>query len=82
VILAVIAYFVLTGGRYQVTDNAYVQIAKVPVAPFDRRAGHDIYVHENQVVRRGQVLFRPGRPATSRPMRRPPRPASPTPPSR
>src|SRR6185369_15590000 len=58
VILVVIAYFVLTGGRYQVTDNAYVQIAKVPVAPSIGGRVTDIYVHENQVVRKGQVLFR------------------------
>ena len=32
-IAAVVTYFVLTGGRTQTTDNAYVQIAKVPVAP-------------------------------------------------
>ena len=32
-ILAVVGYFVLTGGRFQSTDDAYVQIAKVPVAP-------------------------------------------------
>ena len=57
-ILAIVAYFVLTGGRYQTTDNAYVQIAKVPVAPSIGGRVTDIYVHENQFVRRGQVLFR------------------------
>lgn len=57
-ILAVVGYFVLTGGRYQVTDNAYVQIAKVPVAPSIGGRVTDIYVKENQVVRRGQLLFR------------------------
>jgi len=58
VILAIVAYFVLTGGRYQETDNAYVQIAKVPVAPSIGGRVTDIYVRENQVVKRGQVLFR------------------------
>ena len=57
-ILAVVAYFVITGGRYQSTDNAYVQIAKVPVAPSIGGRVTDIYVKENQFVRRGQVLFR------------------------
>ena len=57
-ILAIVAYFVLTAGRYEVTDNAYVQIAKVPVAPSIGGRVTDIYVRENQVVRRGQVLFR------------------------
>jgi len=57
-ILAVVAYFVITGGRTQSTDNAYVQIAKVPVAPSIGGRVTDIYVHENEVVRRGQVLFK------------------------
>jgi membrane fusion protein (multidrug efflux system) len=58
VILLVVAYFVLTGGRFQSTDDAYVQIAKVPVAPSIAGRVTEIYVHENQFVRKGQVLFR------------------------
>ncbi|MET0274995.1 MAG: HlyD family secretion protein [Phenylobacterium sp.] len=57
-ILAIVAYFVLTGGRSETTDNAYVQIAKVPVAPSIGGRVTEIYVHENQPVKRGQVLFR------------------------
>jgi membrane fusion protein (multidrug efflux system) len=57
-ILAVVAFFVLTGGRYQSTDNAYVQIAKTPVAPSIAGRVVEIYVGENQVVRKGQTLFR------------------------
>lgn len=57
-ILLVVAYFVITGGRFQSTDDAYVQIAKVPVAPSVPGRVTDIYVHENQVVRKGQLLFR------------------------
>lgn len=57
-ILAVVAYFMITGGRSQTTDNAYVQIAKAPVAPSVAGRVTDIYVHENQFVRRGEVLFR------------------------
>jgi membrane fusion protein (multidrug efflux system) len=58
VVLAIVVYVVLTGGRYQSTDDAYVQIAKVPVAPSIGGRVTDIYVRENQFVRRGQVLFR------------------------
>jgi len=58
VILAIVAWFVITGGRYQSTDDAYVQIAKAPVAPSIAGRVTDIYVHENQVVRKGQLLFR------------------------
>jgi membrane fusion protein (multidrug efflux system) len=57
-IAAIVAYFIVTGGRTQTTDNAYVQIAKAPVAPSIAGRVTDIYVHENEVVRRGQVLFR------------------------
>jgi len=57
-ILLVVAYFAVTGGRFQSTDDAYVQIAKVPVAPSIGGRVTDIYVHENQVVKKGQVLFR------------------------
>jgi membrane fusion protein (multidrug efflux system) len=57
-IAAIVAYFILTGGRTQATDDAYVQIAKVPVAPSIAGRVTDIYVRENQFVRRGQVLFR------------------------
>jgi membrane fusion protein (multidrug efflux system) len=57
-IAAIVAYFILTGGRTQTTDNAYVQIAKAPVAPSIAGRVTDIYVHENEAVKRGQVLFR------------------------
>ena len=57
-ILAIVAYFVLTGGRYQSTDNAYVQIAKTAVAPSIGGRVTEIYVRENQAVKKGQVLFR------------------------
>jgi membrane fusion protein (multidrug efflux system) len=57
-ILLVVGYFVLTGGRYESTDNAYVQIAKAPVAPSIPGRVTEIYVKENQFVRRGQLLFR------------------------
>ena len=57
-IAVIVAYFILTGGRTQTTDNAYVQIAKAPVAPSIAGRVTDIYVHENEVVRKGQVLFR------------------------
>ncbi|WP_372784962.1 HlyD family secretion protein [Phenylobacterium sp.] len=57
-ILLVVAYFIVTGGRTQTTDNAYVQIAKAPVAPSIAGRVTDIYVHENEYVKRGQLLFR------------------------
>jgi membrane fusion protein (multidrug efflux system) len=58
VILAIVAWFILTSGRSETTDDAYVQIAKTPVAPSIGGRVVEIYVKENQVVRRGQVLFK------------------------
>ena len=57
-IAAVVIYFVMTGGRFQSTDNAYVQIAKAPVAPSIAGRVTEVLVRENQFVRRGQPLFR------------------------
>jgi membrane fusion protein (multidrug efflux system) len=58
VILLVVGYFILTGGKYQSTDDAYVQIAKDPVAPSIAGRVTDIYVKDNQFVKKGQLLFR------------------------
>jgi membrane fusion protein (multidrug efflux system) len=57
-IIAVVAYLWVEGGKSEVTDNAYVQIAKAPVAPAIAGRVTDIYVHENQFVHKGEVLFR------------------------
>lgn len=57
-ILAIAAFFVLTGGRYQSTDNAYVQIAKAPVSASVGGRVVAVLVKENQQVRAGQPLFR------------------------
>jgi membrane fusion protein (multidrug efflux system) len=55
--------FYLHGGRYESTDNAYVQSGLVSITP--SVSGHviEVDVHENQVVHKGDVLFRidPGR---------------------
>jgi membrane fusion protein (multidrug efflux system) len=58
VILAVVAYFVLTGGRFEDTDDAYVQIAKAPISPSIGGRVIEIDVKENQPVKAGQVLFK------------------------
>jgi membrane fusion protein (multidrug efflux system) len=57
-ILLVAGYFVLISGRFETTDNAYIQIAKVPVAPSIGGRVTDVYVKENQLVHRGDALFR------------------------
>jgi membrane fusion protein (multidrug efflux system) len=58
VILAVAAWFIVASRRYEATDNAYVQMAKTAVAPNIGGRVDEVYVRENQVVRRGQALFR------------------------
>ena len=57
-ILLVEGYLFFTSGRFETTDNAYVQVAKVPVAPSISGRVIEIDVTENQFVRRGQVMFR------------------------
>ncbi|MCA6316020.1 MAG: HlyD family secretion protein [Phenylobacterium sp.] len=58
VILAALAWYLLSLGRFQTTDNAFVQVAKTPVAPSISGRVVEIFVRENQPVKKGQVLFR------------------------
>jgi membrane fusion protein (multidrug efflux system) len=58
ILLLVGGYFYLTSGRYVSTDNAYVQQDMVSVAPEIQGIVSEVFVHENQQVRRGQLLFR------------------------
>lgn len=51
-------YFYLTGGRYESTDNAQVQTGLVGIAAEVSGKIVEIDVHENQVVKAGDVLFR------------------------
>jgi membrane fusion protein (multidrug efflux system) len=58
VIIAIALYFVLTGGRYETTDDSYVDIAKAPVSASIAGRVVEVYVKENQRVVAGQPLFR------------------------
>jgi len=57
-LLLVGGYFWLTSGRYVSTDNAYVQQDMVSVAPEVQGIVTEVFVHENQQVHRGDLLFR------------------------
>ena len=57
-IVLVVLWFVLTGGRYQSTDDAYVEAARVGVSASVPGRVIEVDVHENQRVQAGQVLFR------------------------
>ena len=58
ILLLVGGYFYLTSGRYVSTDNAYVQQDMVSVAPEVQGIVTEVFVHENQRVHRGELLFR------------------------
>ncbi|MBI1198758.1 MAG: HlyD family efflux transporter periplasmic adaptor subunit [Phenylobacterium sp.] len=58
VIVVVVVAIMMLNARYETTDNAYVQVAKTPVAPSISGRVLEIYVKENQAVRRGQPLFK------------------------
>lgn len=57
ILAAVGGYFYFTGGRYQETDNAYVEQAKVSLSSDVAGRIVSVAVHENQVVKAGDVLF-------------------------
>jgi len=58
IILAIAAWFVLTGGRSENTDDAYVERAKSPVSASIAGRVIEVDVTENQHVRAGEVLFK------------------------
>ncbi|MGR6329645.1 HlyD family secretion protein [Sphingomonas sp. XXL09] len=56
--IAIGLFFYLSGGRYQSTDNGYIQAGLVPVAASVSGPVVAVMVHNNQRVRAGDVLFR------------------------
>jgi membrane fusion protein (multidrug efflux system) len=58
VIIAVVAWYILTGGRFETTDDAYVQVAKAPISAEIGGRVIEVDVRENQHVKAGQVLFK------------------------
>ena len=58
VVIALAAYAYLTGGRYQSTDDAYVNASRVPISANIPGRVVEVLVHENERVKAGQVLFR------------------------
>lgn len=58
VVALIAGYFYITSGRYTSTDNAYVQADQVTIAPQIGGRVIEVSVHENQQVRKGDLLFR------------------------
>jgi len=57
VILAAAIYFYLAGGRYQSTDDAYTQAATVSISSNVAGRVLEVYVHDNEIVKRGESLY-------------------------
>ncbi|BBK30001.1 membrane fusion protein (multidrug efflux system) [Stella humosa] len=57
-VVAVAFYFYLSGGRYVVTDNAYVRADKVTISTDVSGMVQAVLVAENQRVAAGDMLFR------------------------
>jgi len=58
VALVIGGYYYVTGGQIMSTDNAYIQADMVGVSTDVSGTVVSIDVHENEVVKKGQVLFR------------------------
>ncbi len=58
VMILVIAWFLLTNGRTQSTDDAYVQAERTPVSASVSGRVVEVDVKENERVKAGQVLFK------------------------
>ena len=58
IVLLAVGYVVLTGGRFETTDNAYVQTARTAISPSIDGRVVEVDVKENQKVRKGEVLFK------------------------
>jgi len=58
ILIAVAAWFVLTGGKTEGTDDSYVEAARVPISASIGGRVTELDVTENQIVKKGDVLFR------------------------
>ena len=58
IVIAVVAYFVLSGGRYQTTDDAYIMSARTPISANVSARVVELPIHDNETVKKGQLLFR------------------------
>jgi membrane fusion protein (multidrug efflux system) len=58
ILLVIASYFYITGGRYEGTDDAYVKAHMLSISPQVSGKVIDVAVHENQIVEKGQLLFR------------------------
>ena len=57
-VIGIAAYVYLSGGRYESTDDAYVQTARVAISANIPGRVQEVAVRDNQRVHKGDVLFR------------------------
>lgn len=57
-VLVLAAYFYVTGGRYESTDDAYVRAAQVSISANVAGRVSELAVRDNQQVGKGDLLFR------------------------
>lgn len=58
VVLALAAYFYVSGGRFESTEDAYVMKARVAISANVAGRVVELAVRDNQTVRRGDLLYR------------------------
>jgi membrane fusion protein (multidrug efflux system) len=58
VALAIGGYYYVTGGQFMSTDNAYIEANRVGISTDVAGTVVEIAVHDNEQVKRGQVLYR------------------------
>ncbi len=58
VVLVIVTYLYLSSGRFESTDDAYVQAARVSISADVSGRVQSIEVHDNQLVHKGDVLYR------------------------
>ena len=68
VVIAAAVYFYFTGGRYQSTDDAYVEAAQMVISSNISGRVSEIGVHDNELVKKGAVLFRDRYPSMNWPI--------------
>ncbi|HXR94481.1 MAG TPA: HlyD family secretion protein [Rhizomicrobium sp.] len=57
IVVAALVFYLMTG-RYVSTDDAYIQAARVDISTEVSGRIREIAVHDNQIVHKGDVLFR------------------------
>src|SRR5262249_1285069 len=57
-VLAIAAFFYVTGGRYESTDDAYIRAAQVSISANVAGRISEMNVTDNQHVKKGDLLYR------------------------